>query len=366
VKKRSDFEHKVLARGSTPVDFARYAAWEISLEHLRQKRCKRLRIKGSSSHAGQARIFNILDRGTRKHPGDVALWMTYLEYARKAKATNKFKTVLTAVIRLHPTKSELWLYAARWTLELDADMNGARSYMQRGTRFCTHSKDLWLEYAKLEMIWLAKIALRRRILGLDTDRSIEAADGEDDGAADNTGFETSADMIAIPDFKIDTLRPSMVEKVEVDSEANKDPMETPALNGAIPLAIFDAARKQPFFNASAAADFFNMFAAFTQVRCLPKVLQHVLDSMLESYSTDPHALDCYIRQPCTGIDPTSASFPMALASALDRLKESMEKTKDRAELSRKIKRWIEPTLAREELDPGVQTVLRHTLRKLET
>src|SRR5690349_9122700 len=54
VKKRSDFEHKVLARGSQPVDFARYAAWEISLEHLRQKRYKRLRIKGSSVHSGQA------------------------------------------------------------------------------------------------------------------------------------------------------------------------------------------------------------------------------------------------------------------------------------------------------------------------
>jgi U3 small nucleolar RNA-associated protein 6 len=361
VKKRSDFEHRVFSRGTQPVDFARYAAWEISLENLRQKRCKRLRIKGSTSHPGQARIFGIFDRGTRKHPGDVALWMSYLEYTREAKATKKFKTVLTSAIRLHPTKSELWLYAARYSLEAEADMNGARSYMQRGTRFCTTRSDLWIEYAKLEMIYLAKIALRRKILGLDVDESVV---DEVEETTDDPGFATSKDLIAIPDFKSNTLRPSMVENVKVDSEATKDPMTTPALNGAIPLAIFDTARKQPFFCASAAEDFFDMFATFTQVRCLPKILQHVLDTMVESYATDPCTCNCYVKQPFTGIEPTSAEFPAALGDSLDRLKESLERTKDRGELSKKTREWIESILAVEELDPGIQTVLKHTIRKL--
>lgn len=367
MKKRSDFEHKVLARGSRAVDFARYAAWEISLEKLRQKRCKRLRIKSSSSHTGQARIFSIFNRGTKKHPGDVALWMSYLECAREAKATKKFKTVLTSAIRLHPTKSEFWLYAARWTLESEADMNGARSYMQRGTRFCTRNKDLWIEYAKLEMIYLAKIAIRRKILGLDIDRSIEAPKepAEDvEVTADDIAFTSSEDVIAIPEFKDNTLRQSMIEGVKVDSEAAKDPMTTPALNGAIPLAIFEAAQKQPFFCPAAAGDFFDMFAGFTQVKCLSKILQNVLDSMTESYPTDPYTWDCYIRLPLIGVEPTSAEFPMALGSALDRLKESLEKTKDKAELSKKAKAWIEPILTLEELDSGIETVLKHFLTKV--
>ena len=364
VKKRSDFEHKVLARGAQPVDFARYAAWEINLEQLRQKRCKRLRIKDSTKHSGQARIFNIFDRATKKHPGDVALWMSYLECARQAKTTKKFKTILTSAIRLHPTKSELWLYAARWALEIESDMNGARSYMQRGTRFCTRGKDLWIEYAKLEMIYLAKIALRRKILGLDVDRSTEDAEAMEEDTED-PGFATSADVIAISDFKTNSLRPSMIKGVKVDLEAAKDPMTTPALSGAIPLAIFDAARKQPFFCPTAAEDFFNMFAAFTQVRCLPKILQHILDSMVKLYSTDACTCNCYIKQPFAGIEPASVEFPAALGLALDRLKESMMKVKDKAELSKKTRAWIEPILAIEELDPGVQTVLKHTLRRLE-
>lgn len=364
VKKRSDFEHKVLSRGTKPIDFARYAAWDISLEKLRQQRCKRLRIKGCTSHASEARIFGIFDRGTRKHPGDITLWMSYLEYTRGIEATKKFKTVLTAAIRLHPTKSELWLYAARYTLEAEADMNGARSYMQRGTRFCTTSRELWIEYAKLEMIYLAKIAMRRKILGLDIEAS---KDEEMEGLEEEeSGFETSKDVIAIPDFKTNTLRPAMIEGIKVDSEAVKDPMTTPALQGAIPMAIFDAARKQPFFCASAAEDFFDMFALFTQVRCLPKILQHTLDAMMELYATESCTCNCYVKQPFVGIEATSVEFPAALGESLDRLKRSMEKTKDKEDLVKKTRVWIESFLAVEELDPGIQTVLKHTLRKIES
>lgn len=350
------------------MDFARYAAWEMSLERLRLKRCKRLRIKGSSTFSGQARIYKIFDRGTEKHKYDVALWMSYLECAREAKATQKFKKILTSAVRLHPTIPDFWLYAARWTLQSEADMNGARDYMLRGARFCIRSKELWIEYAKLEMIYLAKIAARRKILGLDAEESEEEDEEMEDANAD-PGFDIQADVILIPDFKDNSLRPKMMQSVKVDSEAKKDPMTTPALNGAIPLAIFDDARKQPpkpFFCASAAGDFFDMFATFTQVRCLPKILQHVLDSMQEAYDADPVTCDCYVRQPFVGLDPNSPKFPGALGIALDRLKESTEKTKDRNELAKKTRTWIEPILRVNELDPGIQAVLKHTLRKLDS
>lgn len=363
MRKRSDFEHKVFARGAQPIDFARYAAWEISLENLRAKRCKRLRIKGSASHVGQARIFGIFDRGTKKHPGDIALWMSYLEHARDVKATKKFKTILTAAIRLHPLKSHLWLYAAQYSLEEEADMNGARSYMQRGTRFCTTSRELWIQYAKLEMIYLAKIAMRRKVLGLDYEKTA----GEiEEGSAEDPGFATSQDIIAVPEFNAVTIRPSMIQGIGVDSEATKDPMTTPALNGAIPLAIFDAATKQQFFCASAAEDFFDMFAQFTQVRCLPRILQHVLDTLIETYAVDPCTGNCFIKQPLVGIEPTTADFPAALIEALDRLKEWLGKTKSKPDLVKKTKAWMEPILEVEDLDPGIETVLRHTIRRLDS
>jgi U3 small nucleolar RNA-associated protein 6 len=214
------------------------------------------------------------------------------------------------------------------------------------------------------MIYLAKIATRRKILGLDADESDDALENTDE-AIDDIGFSPSADVIALPDFKTNTLRPSMIKGVKVDSEAAKDPMTTPALNGAIPIAIFDAARKQPFFCPAAAEDFFDMFASFTQVRCLPKILQHVLDSIMELYPRDPCTCSCYVRQPVLGLEPTSPEFPIAVGSTLDRLKEAMATAKDKAELSKKMRAWFEQILGLEKLDPGIQTVVRHTIKKLE-
>jgi U3 small nucleolar RNA-associated protein 6 len=340
----------------------------MSLERLRQKRCKRLNIKGSLAHAGQARILLIFDRGTRKHIGDLSLWMSYLEYARSVKATRRFQTVLTTVLRLHPTNAELWLFAAKWALEAEADMNSARSYMQRGTRFCNGSKELWIEYAKLEMIYLAKIGMRRRILGLEGKTATEDAPrsekaGEKD--KEDPGFAISQDMIAIPDFKAQTIQPSMMDTVNVDAEAVKDITKTPALNGAIPLAIFDAAKQLPFYTALAAEEFFNMFATFTQAACQPLILQHVVDSMMEAFPTDSSAYSCFIRQPIIGINPMTPDFPVALASSLERLKASREKTNDKDQLSEKVAAWIKPLLALEGLDSDIQKVLSYTLRKLQ-
>lgn len=284
--------------------------------------------------------------------------MSYLEYAKSIKATKKFKTILTAAIRLHPTRHELWLYAARYSLEVESDMNGARSYMQRGTRFCTTSRELWIEYAKLEMIYLAKIAMRRKILGLDM---VEEDEDAEENNEEDTGFDPTKDMISLD---VKTIKPAMMEGVKVDAEAVKDPITTPALQGAIPIAIFDAAKKQPFFCGSAAEDFFDMFAAFSQVRCLSKILQHVLDTMMELFAKDASTANCYVRQPIVGVEVHSSKFPAALGETLSRLKEWTGKTKDNEALSKKTNIWIEALLATPDLDPGIEMVLKHTLRKI--
>ena len=339
--------------------FARYAAWEANLERLRASRCNRLRIKSSSSHTGQARVLAIFGRGTRKHPGDLGLWMTYLEYARTAGATSKFKVILTAALRLHCTVPGLWVYAARCALE-ESDMGEARSFLQRGARFCNQGPEMWVQYAKLEMIFLAKIAARRRVLGLDAP-AVKAV--EEKPEEEGQGFE--GDEIKFPEFKAQSLGQSAMEGVKVDGEAKQDPMNTPALQGAIPLAIFDDAAKQAFFNAEAAQHFFDMFTVFTQVGCLPKVLQHVLDVMMERFPTEAATWDCYVRMPLVGVSPLTAEFPGQLAVALGRLGEGKEKVRVKGALAKKTAAWVEKVLAMEGLDGGITTVLEVTLRKLE-
>ncbi|KAI9878672.1 MAG: U3 snoRNP protein [Pleopsidium flavum] len=351
-KKRSDFEHKINARGSQPSDYARYAGFEMNLESLRRKRVKRLGVK-ITGHAGKRRIFFVLDRATRKFHGDIALWMQYIEYARKEKANKKLSQILTSVLRLHPTKPELWIYAARYAVDAQADMTEARSYMQRGLRFCKTSKALWLEYAKLEMIYIAKIAARRRILGLDEDQTrrsrVTPAESPD------------ADMLTLPTVTAEDINPHLQPDDSVDQAALQTLDSTPALTGAIPLAIFDAAMKQFPSDGALGERFFDMFAEFAGVPCLARVLEHVVNSLLAASPTSPEALSCFIRQPVIAIDATAAAFPSALGISLKRLKSSMQLSEPKWKLSDRVVNWLLLLQGIKEHDPGVRKVLSVTL-----
>ncbi|KAI9822116.1 MAG: U3 snoRNP protein [Thelocarpon impressellum] len=319
-KKRSDFEHKLNARGSQPADYARYAEYEMNLEALRRKRVRRLGVK-ASNHAGQRRIFFVLERATRKFHGDVGLWMQYIEYARKEKAHRKLSQIFTSVVRLHPTKAELWIYAATYAMEVQADMTEARSYMQRGLRFCRASKPLWLEYAKLEMIYLAKIVARRRILGLDQDRLIKTERITETGS--------NEDVLALPEITAEDVDPAVQGDDTVDRTALENLSNAPALSGAIPLAVFDTATKQFPADTALFENFFDLFASFPDLPFLPEILDHVVTAMLDIAPTAPSSLSCHIRQPVVGIEVTSVSFPRALRVSMERLRLALDVTESR-------------------------------------
>ena len=167
VKKRSDFEHTLNGRGSKPEDYARYATYEINLDALRRKRCARLGVKmdPSTAHKGQRTVFFILDRGTKKFPGDMSLWMQYIDFCKGEGAHKKLSKVFTRLLRLKPTSWGTWVLAAKYYAETQGDMHTARSYLQRGLRFCPREGNLWKEYARFETLYLAKLAARKKLAG---------------------------------------------------------------------------------------------------------------------------------------------------------------------------------------------------------
>ena len=336
----------------------------MNLESLRRKRVLRKGVK-TNSHAGQRRIFFVLDRATRKFHGDVGLWMQHLEYARQQKASKKVSQIMTSVLRLHPTRPELWTYAANYAIGELGDMTEARSYMQRGLRFCKYSRNLWIEYARLEMIYMAKIAARRQILGLDTELS-------------GRGTIPEMDQVDANIAPLDTSTTSGVDLSPRPDDAVPDALQTlsatPALSGAIPLAIFDAAMKQFEGDASLAEEIFDMAAEFDGVPCVSKIRHHIVDALLAKAPTSPAALTCFIREPVIGVEILSADFPRALNTALDRLRtvlqdtlpipRSSETTRLRIILSNRIVDWILPYLDVQALDQDIRRVLVATLKKL--
>lgn len=299
------------------------------------------------------RIFFLFKRGTKKFPGDIGLWMQYIEFARKEKAFKKLNEILTAVVRLHPAKAELWIYAARYFMDTQADITNARSYMQRGLRFCKESKKLWLEYAKLETLYIGKIAARRKVLGLDIDRTKKAITEDH-----------NSDMLALPSVTAEDINPN-TDKDEASEAALKHLEDAPVLTGAIPIAIFDAAMKQFNGSAALAEQFFDMFTEFHVLPCLTRILQHVLDHLQGTSPAATETARCYLQIPLAGVKPSAPNFPGALRESLDRLKSTLEQSPQmKAPLSRAaIERLLPIIRDADEVDPAVRKVLSSTLRK---
>lgn len=359
-KKRSDFEHIINdGRAANPSDYARYSTYEINLDTLRAKRVKRLGIKDAAAYQGQRRVFFILSRAVRKFPGDMALWMQYIEYARSCKSYRKLKEILTQVLRLHPTKSELWIYAARYVLETDADMTSARSYMQRGLRFCQKDQSMWLEYAKLEMFYIAKLHGRRKVLGLD---EVKKSDEQPETLAKGG----SMDKITLPTVTAEDVNPSLGEGEGEDKQALQNLADTPALSGAIPIAIYDAAMKvfKEDSDGYFMEKFFDMIAAFDDLPSTYNILNHIHHHMTSSATNAVLTWACSMKLCIFGVEPTSPDFPRWLERSLSNM-EDMEAngfgTKE--EMAERTLCCYLPAWTTEDVDPAIDKVLTSVLRK---
>lgn len=326
-RKRSDFEHVLNARGSKPSDYAKYAVYEMNLTTLVKKRCKRLGVKQGTNYSGQRTVFFILERGTKKFPGDMGLWMQYIQYCQKQKANKKLAKVFTSVLRLKPRDWGLWVLAAKHYAEGQGDMSTARSYMQRGLRFCKDERRLWCEYVRLEMVYLAKLAARRKILGLDEERKEDGETAQQD---------ETADVMALPSITGEDINPDANKGMqEVDAAHLQRLSSAPALTGAIPIAIFDAAMKQFGNSQEVAEDVFEVVVAFDQVPSSRKILNHVLDQIRSAHS--PHGsefLCCEARLAVFGLDPLSVEFPEALGVCLVKLGESIKNSPEKKKARR--------------------------------
>ncbi|KAK2846316.1 hypothetical protein FQN49_005840 [Arthroderma sp. PD_2] len=353
-KKRSDFEHRINSRGPSPADYARYAEYEMNLDTLRKKRIKRLGIK-APMHAGQRRVFFVLDRATRKFHGDVSLWQQYIEYARKQKAHKKLAQIFTNALRLHPREVDLWIYAAQHVLQDHGDITQARGYMQRGLRFCKNSQALWLQYAKLEMIYIARITARQRILGLGKAEEQQPAIGE-------TNDDPDADMMMLPRLTGEDINPTL--DGDAPDKASLETLNaTPALSGAIPIAVFDAAMSQFENDPTLAYNFYHMLVDFEECPCLRRVLGHVAESLITNHPANAKAQECYIKYPVADIKPSTPEFPRAFYTSLSRLGEYM--TEDNpvlVQLAPQIIGWLQGLLETEDLDPALQKVIQATLK----
>ena len=312
----------------------------------------------NSAHAGQGRVLSIYERGVGRHSGCAPLWKEYLAYTANVKASKRFRRTMTNALRMMPRDSELWVMAGRRSAR-HGDMASARAFFMRGCHFCTSDSTLWVEYARCEMEWLEKVDKRTKDKPQNDPLRPDKTDGDEDELVIADSEEDSDDEAGtlLPE-------PPKSEAKVIDKQSTKQLQNNPAMDGAIPIAIFDISKKQKFFGPDSAERFFILFASFRDVSVQPRISQHVLGFMDEVYPNSPATANCHIRQPIVGVNPHSAEFAKNLREVLARLRKYSEETEDRLELESKTAAWIDGYLALETLDEGIRQVLQLTRSKL--
>ncbi|KAG0370910.1 U3 small nucleolar RNA-associated protein 6-domain-containing protein [Gamsiella multidivaricata] len=170
LKKREKFEYALKRRISKKADFLRYIEYEMNLEALRKKRRARMvsNTKQSiSDYAGPRRIYFIYKRCLTKFKGDISIWLQYINYAKKTGASRTLGKIFAQAIQLHPMNEKMWILAAAWEWEENANIVAARVLLQRALRLNATTETLWHEYFRLELVYIAKILARREVLGID-------------------------------------------------------------------------------------------------------------------------------------------------------------------------------------------------------
>jgi U3 small nucleolar RNA-associated protein 6 len=320
---------------------------------------KRLGVK-ATGYSGQRRIYFLFDRATRKFQGDLGLWTDYLNYARAQKAHKKAGKILTSLVRMHPTNWQLWSEGAKYSIEVQGDMAAARGYMQRGLRFCPTEKELWLEYATMEMLYIKKTMDSLRVLG------VKREEPPQDSAIMANADDENDDVIVLPDLTDEDVNPSLAPENEEDRIALEVMASTPALSGSIPIAIFNAAMTQFSGDALLAEMIFNRITEFHDLACCKKVLNHVVQFLSSQVPATSASARCLFLLPLVGIEPSSAEFPLALRDTLQTIRTITQKeqtTPGRASAAKDALFILLPIAARRDLDSDIQNVLLTNVRQ---
>lgn len=138
--------------------------------------------------------------------------------------------------------ASLWIMAASWENEHNSNIAAARTLMQRAIRLMPENELLWHEYFRLELIYIEKIKLRRRILGIDE----EADEKKDiDAMQVDVSEEDNIQLPTVTGEEYDAWKEEQGEekKLKLSEEEAKtlEEANNPILNGLLTKIIYDNA-----------------------------------------------------------------------------------------------------------------------------
>ncbi|KAI9317650.1 U3 small nucleolar RNA-associated protein 6-domain-containing protein [Dichotomocladium elegans] len=306
VKKRTKFEYATRRRILKKIDFLRYIEYEMNLESLRTKRKARLQgqtadqaVRGISDFSLRRRINSLFERALIRFKGDLSLWMQYIDHAKASKSNNLLSGIFANALQLHPRKPVLWIMAASWEFQQNANPAAARMLMQRALRLNPTDDTLWHEYFRLELMYIEKIKQRRKVLGIDEKSLKEQEDKKKDEDAMEVDNENS-DMIKLPTItgeemandEEESSERKTVQRMEASAAEALKEGSNPILQGALAKIIYDNAIDTKSDDLGFRTQFVDIYRQFTETEA---GIAHVLETIRRDLS-DNTAARAYLAQ----------------------------------------------------------------------
>ncbi|KAI9270412.1 hypothetical protein BDA99DRAFT_319483 [Phascolomyces articulosus] len=272
----------------------------MNLDMLRKKRKARMPELPNEGEDGsrvteysiKQRINGLFKRALIKFNGDVSLWIQYIDHAKRSKANNVLSGIFVSALQHHPRKGELWILASSWEFEDNANPSAARVLMQRALRLNADNKNLWHEYFRLELLYVEKIKLRRRVLGVD-DKSLEQQRKEEEERAMDVD-EMDENTIKLPtitgedveNWNEESSERKTVKKMEASAaEALKEGVN-PILNGLLAKIVYDNAIEAIPNDLDFRTKFVDIYRMFSDPE---EGIDHVYETIQRDMGADPVA-----------------------------------------------------------------------------
>jgi U3 small nucleolar RNA-associated protein 6 len=257
---------------------------------------------------------------------------------------------LFRALQKFPSSAPLWILAAQYEYDNNFNITGARNLLLRSLRLNPEKRELWLEYAKLECLYISKIVERRRILGLDK--------APDEIMEDETEFE-DRDEITLPTITQEELQADGPRLDPLLTSPLTDMSTNPALNGAIPMAIYSSAIASRPDDIALVAGFYETFSLFyAGLSFVDSTLENVVQHLEEKFPGRAKTLFIEIKDHARGIEATEKEFPAALglmiktASAVTKLP-----MKERKECCVALSEYLESLLQTRGLDENLRKAI---------
>ena len=180
--------------------------------------------------------------------------------------------------------------AATWENEENANMAAARVLLQRALRLMPENQLLWHEYFRLELLYIEKIKLRRRVLGIDQksqEKNVEPMDVDETKEDDNSIQLPAVTGEDVEQWKQDKEGDDKkTTQLNEDKAASMEEANNPILQGLLAKIAYDNAIQAIPNDIKFRQRFIEIYREFTDTT---SHIQYVYETMQRDLNDVPAA-----------------------------------------------------------------------------